>query len=86
MDSRIINASDLTLNEESIHDTGYSTFHTGSCHATSVLVEVPKIPIVWTQTNIQNFQQELEHRTNLSHPNLCLLLGACLDPQVRIGK
>ena len=87
-DFRLIKAADLEvdLSLEPVYQTPSSKIFGGTCHATPVYVEISSRSLEWTEDSLQAFRQELERRINLSHPNLCLILGACIQPQVAVGK
>ena len=57
-----------------LHETAFSYLYQASCNATPVLVEFPKVPVAWDPND-----PELLQRGNQRHPNLFLILGACLD-------
>jgi len=73
--------SSLSQDDEGKEIGQYGCVYRGYCWGTEVAVKIPKIQSL-TPQQMEKFKTEVKIMSEISHPNICRFLGAC----VQIGK
>ncbi|KAL4124792.1 hypothetical protein PRIC2_008386 [Phytophthora ramorum] len=80
-DSLHVNYNELQI-EEMIGQGAFGTVHRAKWRGTAVAVKILVCQYL-TADILEEFEAEVQIMSILRHPNICLLMGACLEPPTR---